>query len=372
MNSVVEAEVEDNEVEISGVRVIGACAAKFVKKNLNGLSFYDSVKGQDWDLSAEICVSFVNFIEKKFSKSGKIFGYVDPNSLDAAKNFSDYIGVGDFSVFVDGVMGSLCKEANDPSRKSLNDGYVVFARYKYGEQHDRLLVVMLGKKTGYDFVDDKTLTPKNIESLNLQDFRQAACMDLNGFKAGYPGNEGESYLYFIKGKSSSEFFNTALGCSDSVSGKVCVENLKNALMAYLQEDGAKIPLSARRSIQVKVSDYIESNAGKTVSLPEIQRVIDKCLPAESEFHGRFHEYLHQNSERFKVSEEFQPSHSAAKKMAYLPVKLPSGDFEGMVKYSAIAVGDKQGADVSVDADFVYLRIKLPAGVAADIKSWNTD
>lgn len=365
----VAAEVKPEE---KGITIVNACAAKFFKKSLGATSFYESKKGQDWDLNAQICVDFVNFIEKKFSKSGKIFGYVDKVSVGAAKSYLDYVGGGDFSIFVNDVMASLCNEASDPARSSLSEGYVVFARYKASSGRDTLLVVMLGKLDGYDFVDDVNLTPKNTESLNLQDFRQAACMDLTSFAVEYPKNEGESYLYFIKGKSKSEFFTVALGCSDSVVGKVCVDNLKDALSKYMQEDGAGLTLALRRDIQVRVYDYVESRAGKTVSLSDVQVVIDKCLPEHSEFYGGFHKYLHHNSERFKVSEEFQPSHSAAKGMSYLPVKLSSGDFDGQVKYSAITVGEHQGSDVSVDSDFVYLRIKLPAAVAADIKAWHTN
>lgn len=263
-------------------------------------------------------------------------------------------------------MERLCHEANDPSRSSLSDGYVVFTHYQNLQGRDHILVVMLGKKGGYDFDNNENLTPKDAKSLNLQDFRQAACMDLSGFSKVFPKNIGDSYLYFIKGNSKSDFFNTALGCSDSVPGKVCVENLKRALAAYLLEEGGGLTATDKRKIHGKVVSYIEGKAGERVHLSEIQREIDKCLAADSTHCGKFHKFIFENSERFKVSEEFQPSHVAAKNMGYVDVKLPSGDFDGRVKLDAVVVGEK-GADLSVDKDYVYLTIKLPSDVSLRLK-----
>ncbi|WP_150548816.1 nucleoid-associated protein [Pseudomonas marincola] len=360
-------EVEIVEPEKKGLVVVAACAARFFKASLGGHSFYDSVKGKDWDLATNVCVDFVNLIGKKFSRGGRIYGYVDPGIVTAAENFTNYLTGYDFTKFVDGVMERLCAEANDPNRSSLNVGYVVFAHYKNLQGRDQVLVVMLGKKGGYDFDDNENMTPKSTESLNLQDFRQAACMDLTGFSTVFPENKGDSYLYFIKGNSKSEFFNAALGCSDSMPGKVCVENLKSALSAYLRESASDLNSGERRKIYSRVVSYVENRAGNRVHLSEIQREIDKCLPANSLHNGKFHDFIKSNSERFKVSEEFQPSHSAAKNMGYVDVNLPSGDFNGRVKLDAIEIG-KQGSDLSVDKDFVYLTIKLPPEASLVLKA----
>nr|WP_313406724.1 nucleoid-associated protein [Pseudomonas sp.] len=369
-----EEQVEEmaiTESEQKGLVVIAACAAKFFKSSIGGHTFYDSTKGKDWDLSTNICVNFVNLIGKKFSRGGRIYGYVDPGIVSAAENFSNYLSTSDFAALVNGVMARLCNEANDPNRSSLNEGYVVFSHYRNIQGRDQILVVMLGKKGGYDFDNDENLTPKDTESLNLQDFRQAACMDLTGFAKAFPENKGDSYLYFIKGNSKSEFFNSALGCSDSVPGKVCVDNLKSALTAYFVEAGDDLTATVKRKIHAKVVSYIESKAGERVHLSEIQREIDKCLPPKSPHHGRFHKFINENSERFKVSEEFQPSHIAAKNMGYLDVKLPSGDFDGRIKLEAITIGDKS-ADLSVDKDFAYLTIKLPPEASLSLKGLGSE
>lgn len=364
-------EVEVIEPEKKGLVVIAACAARFFKTSLGGHSFYDSVKGKDWDLSTNVCVNFVNLIGKKFSRGGRIYGYVDPGIVTAAENFSNYLSGYDFTAFVTGVMERLCAEASAPSRSSLREGYVVFAHYKSFQERDQILVVMLGKKGGYDFDDNENLTPKNTESLNLQDFRQAACMDLTGFANAFPENKGDSYLYFIKGNSKSEFFNSALGCSDSMPGKVCVDNLKSALSAYLLEAAVGLSPGDKRKIHSRVVTYVENKAGERVHLSEIQREIDKCLPANSPHNGKFHDFIKENSERFKVSEEFQPSHAAARNMGYVDVKLPSGDFDGRVKLEAIAIAEK-GADLSVDKDFVYLTVKLPPEVSLRLRGLGSD
>lgn len=359
------------EVKNFGVKVINACAAKFFKRSIGGLTIYENNKGDNWNLGSSVCVDFVNHIQKKFDRTGKIFGVVDKGSLSAIENYRSYYVDSDFTSFVNCVMASLCKEANEPNRTAISEGYVVFAHYKENAGNDKLLVVMLGKMSGYNFDNDENLTPKDSESLNLKDFRQAASMDLTLFSRELPSAEAESYLHFIKGHSKSDFFNIALGCSDSFSAKVCVDNLKTALDAYLQEEAAGLGLDVKRKIRVKVYDYVESKAGKTVTLSDIQNVVNKCLPDDSPLNGKFKDYIHNNSERFKVSEEFQPSSQTAKKMAYLPVKLANGDFDGQVKFSSITVGDEADTDVSVDEDFVYLRIKLPASIAKQIKDWHT-
>ncbi|WP_336335942.1 nucleoid-associated protein [Pseudomonas putida] len=354
-----------------GVVVVAACAARFIKTTLGGHTFYDSVKGKNWDLNSDVCLKFVELIGKKFARGGRIYGYVDPGMITAAENFSNYSVNKDFTALVNGVMERICHEANDPNRRSISTGYVVFAHYKDIQSRDQVLVVMLGKKGGYDFDDNDEMTPKGTESLNLQDFRQAACMDLTGFDIGYPENKGDSYLCFIKGKSKSEFFNAALGCSDSVPGKVCVDNLKEALSAYFNEAGDGLTATDRRKIFGKVVSYIESKAGERIHLSEIQHVINKCLPENSDQNGRFQQFLNENSDRFKVSEEFQPSHVAAKNMGFVDVRLSSGDFDGKVKLEAIAVGEK-GADLSVDKDFAYLTIKLPPEVSMKLKGISSE
>src|SRR5450830_1655195 len=80
-------EAEASKPEVKPLVVLNACAAKFFKKTLGGLTFYDSNKGNNWDLNSPVCVDFVNRIGKKFSKSGRIYGYVDPNMLSAALTF---------------------------------------------------------------------------------------------------------------------------------------------------------------------------------------------------------------------------------------------------------------------------------------------
>ncbi|WCX49912.1 hypothetical protein O0081_13940 [Pseudomonas aeruginosa] len=58
-----DTEVKNSEVK--SLVVLNACAAKFFKKTLGGLTFYDSNRGNDWDLKSPVCVDFVNLIGKK-------------------------------------------------------------------------------------------------------------------------------------------------------------------------------------------------------------------------------------------------------------------------------------------------------------------
>ena len=57
-------------------------------------------------------------------------------------------------------------------------------------------------------------------------------------------------------------------------------------------------------------------------------------------------------------------------MAFTNLKLPSGEFDGRFKLDAVTVGESD-ADLSVDKDFVYLKIKLPIEVSNQLRSINT-
>ncbi|SEI82914.1 nucleoid-associated protein [Azotobacter beijerinckii] len=375
MNSIAESmdqpAVNEQTVEVESIQVLNACAAKFKKIQNQGLSYYGHVKGVDWDLQKGVCVEFVKHIEKKFAKGGKFHGFLKENSsTEAVDVFNSYIENKNFSIFVDAVMSNLCNEANAPSRSSINEGYVVFSHYKTkGEEEDlgRILIVMLGKRGGFDFTNDTALEPKSAESLNLEDFRQAAMLDLTLFNTIYPINDGDSYLKFIKGKSQSSFFNVALGCDDYMPSKQCVENLKNALNSFISQVGENLTAGTRKTIRERVGHFIESSGGKTVTLKQVQQVIDKYLPENSSLYGNFTQYVNSNSDLFPVSEEFQPSHATAKKFGFVKVKLPSGDFIGDVKISAIKVGDLSSGDLTVDNDYCYMRIKLPHELSKIIK-----
>lgn len=375
MNSIAESmdqpAANEQIVEVESIQVLNACAAKFKIIQNQGLAHYGHVKGVDWDLQKSVCVEFVKHIEKKFAKGGKFHGFLKENSSTEAVNvFNSYIKNKNFGVFVNSVMSNLCDKANDLQSLSISEGYVVFSHYKNkGEEDDlgRVLVVMLGKKVGFDFTNETTLEPKSAENLNLEDFRQAAMLDLTLFNTIYPANDGDSYLKFIKGKSQSSFFNVALGCDDYMPSKQCVENLKGALKSFISQDGANLTVGTRMTIRERVEHFIESSGGKTVTLKQVQQVIDKCLPENSSLYGKFTKYVNSNSDLFPVSEEFQPSHATAKKFGFVKVKLPSGDFIGDIKISAIKVGDVSSGDLTIDEDYCYMRIKLPHEISSTIK-----
>ncbi|MHA6196957.1 nucleoid-associated protein [Pseudomonas wadenswilerensis] len=349
--------------------VINAVTANLFKEKNGGLSYYSAKIGKNWNVKNDTALQFVSVIQKKFSKNNKFHGFFDPDTSHMAprtiERFTDYQI--DFDETVRLFVDSACNEANEPGRGSLTLGHLVFVHYKtHNDDGDlgRFLAVLLGDQGAFDF--DKDLQPIDLNSINTNELRHAAMFDLTLFKATYPKNDGEAYLKFITGKSTSAFLKDAFGCEDYVANKYSIEQVNKAVLDFL--DDPTIPGERRLKILGEVVKHLEIAAKKqvAVSITEIQQVINKQLPTGSKKIDGFTEFV--NLGDYTISDRFQPTRQNASHLNNVEIADPEGNFKCNVFLGAIGVGNiEDGKMIRVDSDFEKITLPLTPHARAIIK-----
>ncbi|WP_262019985.1 nucleoid-associated protein [Pseudomonas sp. Pse35] len=349
-----------DDISSSSSFVVNAAITAELERNpkLTGNPF-DVSMGKPWNLKNQTAIDFIAKIEEKFRRKNKFHGYFSYPTINSTPgNLRAYIDGGDTS-FVHAVgqmMQSLKLAGNAVERGNLVGGNVVFVHYKASDEtddHGRFLVVMVAKKSGFDF--DSDLQPKKLSPIDTDALRQAALFDLNLFSVSYPKNDGDTYLHFIEGKSKSDFFKEALGCDDAVPNKESVSNLHVAVRAFVAE--CKLARSQRDKIFEKVVEHLKKRASekKPTGLSEIQQVIDKELPVGHKHKGKFCIYVNEN--KYEINSVFEPTTSGAVKGELVDISDLSKNFSCKVKVSSLGY---EGSDkpVLLDDDLSYIRIPL--------------
>lgn len=368
MNTIISTETKEVEKTLIAektLKVVSACAAVLKKENINGKLVFSYKKGIDWPTESNISLEFINKIGKKFGRIGKIFGYVNSDDEKASSIFKEYHNSNDFESFVKNTLENLCSAVNDLSFNNFKDGYFVFSHFKNKKGEDYILIVFLGKTEGFDIENNEKMIPKDITSLNIQDFRFAASLNLSAFIESYPKNDGESYFYFIKGNSKSETLVKALGCSDSVSAAICMSNLNSAINDYLTEEN-NISLKVKAKIVDSVHDYLKSKSGEKVNLADIFKVLEKEIPVDTNIKSSFEDFVSENSEKYKISTEFQPSYQSINRLSYIPITSLHGGFDGKFKLNSLG-DESSNADVIYSEDYSYIKIRLSRDASEQIK-----
>ncbi|MFP5499049.1 MAG: nucleoid-associated protein [Gammaproteobacteria bacterium] len=363
MNNKAKIENLANEVTLiikPRIKVVAAITIEFERnKKLEGSPF-DPKSGTVWDLTNETALNFVEKIEEKFRKKNKLHGMFDPKRYHLMpENLKSYLDSKiEFMEFVSVAAASLKSQANDPSKTGLSGGNIIFVHYKTNDEHDigRILIVMVGQKSGFEF--DANLQPKSLSSIDVNALKQAAYFDLNLFDVGYPANDGEdAYLRFIQGNSKSLFFQDALGCNQSISNKDSAKNVIQAFRDFAKE--AEVVRGTKDKIEEQLHQLFikksHSKENKTITLVEIQNVIDRNLPLDSSIIGKFSRFV--NERQYEVSERFEPTTQTAKSLIQLEVRDSSANYECKVKSTAIGkVGS--GKPVIVGSDFSTITFNL--------------
>lgn len=313
--------------------------------------------GQPWDLSNNSAKDFISKIENKFRRKNKLHGFISDDSEDGIASYlSGYIEKKiDFVTFVEYVMRSFLFEADELKQSNLRGGNVVFIHYATHEDDDigRMLVVMVDKKGVFDFDDE--LRPKKLESIDTDALRQAAMFDLTLFDVSYPENNGEAYLRFIEGKSTSNFFKSALGCGASIDNKTSVDEVGRAVREFATRIRASRDL--RDKMTCVVDDYMESCASirKSVTIDNIQHEIDKCIPDGVEGRGLFAEFA--NLSEYKINEYFEPTISSVKASSSILISDDNNNFTCKIKRSSIG-GESSSKPVKLVDSGRYLLIPV--------------
>lgn len=361
---------EDGTVDLSQTGnyvVLAAITAELERdKELTGNPFGVSM-GKLWDLKNKTAIDFINKIDERFRRKNKFHGYfASPTVNPTPTSLRDYISANkiDFKQASFQMMQSLKFASNSVERTNLVGGNVVFVHYKATTEADdygKFLVVMVAKKSGFDF--DSDLQPKKLSPIDTDALQQAASFDLNLFATTYPQNDGETYLHFIEGKSKSEFFKEALGCDDAVPNSKSVDNLFTAVKDFVAE--CKLSRGVRDGVIQKVVEHLKARASKKqpTGLNEIQQVIDKELPVNHEKKGKFCKFV--NESGYEINSTFEPTSSHASKGELVEVSDVSKNFTCKVKLSSLGY---KGSDkpVLIDEDLSYIRIPLDDAAKASI------
>lgn len=350
--------VVEDEIRKVNVIVKSAITAGFERdKTITDFPFVSSL-GAIWDNSDATAQMFVEKIEEKFRKKGKLHGVFDSASIHkTADHLYSYIGDADFNQFVKLLCKSLERTGNLPERKGLVGGNIVFIHYSTVEADDqgRILIVMLGNQSGFEF--DANLQPKSLTSINISELKQAAFFDLNLFSIVYPELGRDAYLRFIQAGSKSAFFQEALGCKQSVTNRDSAENIISAVREFAKKNS--IPLTLRDKIETSITDLFSAKSrskhDKIIKLVEIQSLVDKELPLDSPLKNKFSTFV--NANEYMVNDFFEVTSRTVNTLLEVEVRDNSRNYVCRVKSSSIGVA---GSDkpITVDEDFQYLKVPL--------------
>ncbi|MDO8336150.1 MAG: nucleoid-associated protein [Candidatus Saccharibacteria bacterium] len=353
---------------ITPLTVLNAVTADLFRDRESNSPFYAARIGENWDLNSTTANEFVSVIERKFAKNNKYHGFFDPNSYHMApRTLSKFVEDSiSFDDMVKAFVKNACAEANEVGRGTLTLGHLVMVHYKTVDDDEdvgRFLAVLVGDQSGFEF--DKNLQPADLKSINTNELRHAAMFDLTLFKEIYPANDGDAYLKFIAGKSKSAFLQDAFGCGDYIPNKYSVEQVNAAVLDFL--DDPIIPPERRLTILKEVTSHLESAAKRqvSVSIIQIQQVINKFLPVGSEKIDGFNEFV--NLGAYTISERFQPTRQSAAMLSHVEISDPNGDFKCSVSIEAIGFGGDEGKIIKVDDEMESITLPLTLKAKAVIR-----
>lgn len=319
--------------------VVNAITAHLEKEKI-----FDFTMGQLWNLTTPVATEFITRIEKKFRRKNKFHNYLVkdtlPNSIPTLLSKFN-AGTIIFEKLCKSVMNKLKLNSNNENVVSkLVGGTLVFVHYKSINDADdlgKLLIVMVDKRGAFDF-EEGSLQPKRLNPVNTDALRQAAMFDLTLFDECYPDNDGHSYVDFIQGKSQSDVFKDSLGCTLDVDNKRSINEVFRAIEMFVSSNS--LGRAVRENADIAVRNFLDiksrDNVDKSVSIDEIQEVIDKCLPKKSKYRTTFKDFVYENE--FKIDAQFEPTIYSAKQA--LTIKLTDEDQNFEIKILRGAIGDE--------------------------------
>lgn len=219
-------------------------------------------------------------------------------------------------------------------------GYALFLRYD-DSGREWMMVGMLKLRPGTS-VNDETLELEDTVSLDLDHLHEAARVDLTKWQ-----EDQQPYLSFIKkrsGQDVSNYFRSALGCTDYTDSKHHTEKIKKALEDFFaQKEWSRDQRQAAKKTFVELCEA-HNEAGNPVNLDSLSAVIDTQEPSA------FASFVREGN--YPVSNVFQPA-----KSVYSKWKRISRSF-GSVKV-AFEVQDVTSGTVDYDDENGYMVIRNP-------------
>lgn len=365
------------------ITILNAIAGELLDKEATKSDKFISRIGEPWPTeNNEAVFSFVNKIEKKFIRKSKLHGSVSENSqmagilCDYVSSISKdgFIDQASFMIFVKDTINNLVTHANDKQSGTLKGGSIIFLHYRItGDTEDsgRLLIVMVDKKGVFDFTEE--LLPKKLLSIDTDALRQAASFDLNLFSIAFQTqttrisdiNKDESYLMFIDGKSSSDFFKNALGCTNLISDQDCLIAAERAVIDYADALQASPPQKNNliKAFQNFVEEKVKSK--KSITLDEIQFILEQTDPeliANSSI-LRFADFANENE--YKINKTFSVNvYDERKIKTFTLLDASEKKYWCQVKRDSIG-SSESNKPVKISKDKQYLMIPIGDDLSED-------
>lgn len=317
--------------------------------------------GEVWTLDTEDVQLFIQQIEKKFKLKRKLHGVIDENKmpLSTPSFFNKYLNKDiDFKSFVQSVMDRMRNEANN-DKSRLSGGAIVFIHYNVDNDKDsfgRLFIIMVDRKGVFNF--DKDLIPEKLPSIDIDSLRQAVLVDLTLFKSSYPENDGDPYLHFISGRSSSEFFKRALGCNPKIDNNRSIDETNRAV-----DDFVKV-MNLRHLDRVKVKQAVEvlmkakakDPHDRKLTIEDIEKCIEKALPENKDIKGKFVQFADINE--YVIDDFFEPSRFSGSNFGEIKISDAERDYECKISVDAISDDQSSNAKIIYDRANGQLIIRL--------------
>ncbi len=340
---------ELNSVERPELVAVAAMTAQFITQA--GSSKLESKVGALWPENDDICFKLITEVERKFKGKNKFHSFFneDKSHSSTPSRLQKYVaGDIEFTTLANLFMNELVYAARDAGAHKVTGGNIVFMHYKGHEIDDlgRLLAIMVTKKEGFDF-DEKSLIPKDSTHINLDAMRQAALFDLTLFDAIYPEiPDSETYLKFIKGSSTAEFFKVAFGCNENNSDNArSVEQMREAIADFQEKHSLTSNFydSARKSVDAILEEAAKDK--KPVSVNTLFDAVESSLPDNSHLKGTFGSFVNENN--YEINQHIEPTLDSVKKGKSINIEAGDKSFSANIIRNKIgSVGSGKAVEYS--------------------------
>ena len=314
--------------------------------------------GEPWPVNEEISFNLISEVEKKFKRKNKYHSYYEENTSSASPQRRLIRYINDelpLEQLANMFMSDLVSSAEDIGVTQVAGGNVVFMHYKTnGDENDlgRLLVIMANRKDGFDF--DGNLVPTSSTHINLDALRQAALFDLTLFDSTYPNKpEQDTYLKFIKGNSTAQFFQRSFGCVVRADNKRSTEQLYEALDRFQQVN--RLSESFYEQARASVERHLEEAARtkSPVSATTLYTAIESKLPDNSLLRGTFSSFV--NERGFEINDHIEPTNQNIEAEKWVNISTADNSFSAKLYKQRIG-GDGDGEDVEYNPETRILSV----------------
>ncbi len=311
----------------------------------------------------DMVLSLNNALARRSTLTHGSFNKENPNGYPFIQAFESYLSEeqssSDFLKLSDLGITQLAAAMDSPSSHSAVGGYIIFAHYQQ-ERYEFLLVALVRNRSAISL--NEQLSPTEVNEVDLDKLHQAAKINITSYQKGK-----DSYLSFMGTKEKGDithYFSNAFGCTDVTPSKKSTGYLIRATRDFCTQNGM---YDEREQVVEDVVSYLSRQRSEknTANLPEIEQIFDQHIPTEKaeEVTGKFGRFA--NSERYQVSQEFQPHTHTLNAHTKLKAKADNWQVD-FAKRSLGIVGS--GSDIEFDEEKQILVLRrMPSRVVEQIK-----